>query len=279
MNNPLPVHPGYDKSFYSLDVPLHGSLPLHVYQGGYGLWKKDDYFQEACSSACIFEIIVSGRMAYKEDSRRFEAGPGDVIIMRRSRRHVYTCVADHVNHRWFDIDGPLIDRILDTPPLAGVVITRPHEFEKIVRLSKTINRLIAKKPPEFACQANVTAFQFLTELSLSCEDPIHPALSRAVNFINRNLAGVVTSKEICRQAGLGQSQLNTLFTQRLGVSPYRYCIDKKMEYARTLLGHTSLAIKEVGQRVGFDNQLYFSRQFKHYFGVPPSRFREGKGVE
>jgi AraC-like DNA-binding protein len=34
-------------------------------------------------------------------------------------------------------------------------------------------------------------------------------------------------------------------------------------------------IKEVAVSVGFEDQLYFSRQFKRYYGVTPSEYRSG----
>jgi AraC-like DNA-binding protein len=39
----------------------------------------------------------------------------------------------------------------------------------------------------------------------------------------------------------------------------------------------NLGMKELAARCGYEDPLYFSRVFKAYFGLPPSRFRKHTG--
>ena len=48
-----------------------------------------------------------------------------------------------------------------------------------------------------------------------------------------------------------------------------------LEKAAELLLTTNMTAAEVAYKVGFDDQYYFSKSFKRYFGQPPSQYRKG----
>jgi AraC-like DNA-binding protein len=48
---------------------------------------------------------------------------------------------------------------------------------------------------------------------------------------------------------------------------------RRLDQARHLLASTPLSVKEVAERVGYDNPLYFSRVFSSQMQVTPSDYR------
>jgi AraC family transcriptional regulator, transcriptional activator of pobA len=50
--------------------------------------------------------------------------------------------------------------------------------------------------------------------------------------------------------------------------------DRVMLEAARLLRYTDLTVGEIAVRVGFDDQLYFSRAFKRHYGAAPMRYRD-----
>jgi ABC-type sugar transport system ATPase subunit len=63
------------------------------------------------------------------------------------------------------------------------------------------------------------------------------------------------------------------FKAQIGISPNRYVQKMKVEKAKELLLYTDLEIKEIAERVGFDDPYYFSRVFKEWEDKSPLRFR------
>ena len=57
-------------------------------------------------------------------------------------------------------------------------------------------------------------------------------------------------------------------------SPIRYLTENRMKYAVKLLENTSLSIKEVAQKSGYDDQLYFSNIFRIHYGRSPRAYRK-----
>jgi AraC-like DNA-binding protein len=46
-----------------------------------------------------------------------------------------------------------------------------------------------------------------------------------------------------------------------------------MAHARSLIDGTTLAVGEIGRRVGMPDPFYFSRQFTHVHGLSPTAYR------
>lgn len=73
--------------------------------------------------------------------------------------------------------------------------------------------------------------------------------------------------------GLSQSRFVHLFREAVGVSPYRYHLDLRLEHAAELLAFTDDTVKEIAFEAGFEDQLYFSRLFHKRHGISPVEFR------
>ena len=51
-----------------------------------------------------------------------------------------------------------------------------------------------------------------------------------------------------------------------------------MEKAASLLSNRNLSIEQISVLVGYKNPFYFSKEFKRYYGVSPSKY-QGKDPE
>ncbi|UZN00897.1 helix-turn-helix transcriptional regulator [Lysinibacillus sp. MHQ-1] len=48
--------------------------------------------------------------------------------------------------------------------------------------------------------------------------------------------------------------------------------DLRLTNAKELLLQTNVPLKEIAQRVGFDDEYYFNRRFRQVIGIPPKQF-------
>ena len=76
--------------------------------------------------------------------------------------------------------------------------------------------------------------------------------------------------EICAMSVSGFSHK---FKRILGVAPKKYFMNIKIDTSKELLRFTNLSIKEIANKVGFENSLYFSRLFKQETNLSPSEYR------
>jgi AraC-like DNA-binding protein len=70
------------------------------------------------------------------------------------------------------------------------------------------------------------------------------------------------------------SYFNKIFADYMHCTPIAYFLDQKFNWTAQLLKTTSLSIKEIAYKAGFDDPFYFSAQFKKRFGVSPKYYRQ-----
>ncbi len=98
-------------------------------------------------------------------------------------------------------------------------------------------------------------------------------VKEALSFIEQNFQNNISVEDIAAACGLNRSYFGKIFRQQIGKSPQEFLISYRMTKAAELLKLTSLSIADIGNAVGYPNQLHFSRAFKNIYNVPPRQWR------
>lgn len=106
----------------------------------------------------------------------------------------------------------------------------------------------------------------------------HPALQRAVAFLEANLDRTLAMPELARRAAASPSHLTALFRQEFGCPPLRLHLRWRLERAARLLGGRMHGVKETAAAAGFADPNYFIRRFRQQFGQPPAAWQKAGGV-
>ena len=104
-------------------------------------------------------------------------------------------------------------------------------------------------------------------------------VQKAIKFIDYNYSRDIDINDVAGSAGISRSHLYRLFVQHTSMPPNEYLMRFRINKAVELLEHSSLSVGEIAYSTGFSDQLYFSRVFKKYMGVPPSRYTPRKAAE
>ncbi len=70
--------------------------------------------------------------------------------------------------------------------------------------------------------------------------------------------------------------MRTLFKNEFGMSPYQYLINVRINEAKKLLVIDEISLSQIAADVGFSDVYYFSRVFKKYVGMSPSRYHNSR---
>jgi AraC-like DNA-binding protein len=103
-------------------------------------------------------------------------------------------------------------------------------------------------------------------------------VSGIINFMTENLGRNIDIETIASENNMSISNLNKIFQKYTGVPPYRFFLDKKLQWAEQLLLNTSMTVKEVAYRTGFENPLYFSNSFSKKFSLSPHNYRKSYSI-
>jgi len=81
---------------------------------------------------------------------------------------------------------------------------------------------------------------------------------------------------LASRMNMGLSTLRRKFRQSTGISLHQYVLDRRVEKARQLLGETDYPVKEIAERLGYQDVYFFSRQFRQQTGIPPGEYRKSR---
>lgn len=98
-------------------------------------------------------------------------------------------------------------------------------------------------------------------------------LQRAIAFINDYLAQDLSLEAIANAVEMSQYYFARLFKQSMGIAPYQYLLQQRVERAKQLLTTTSLPIAQIARQVGFSNQTQLTIQFRKFTGTTPLNYR------
>jgi AraC family transcriptional regulator of arabinose operon len=101
-----------------------------------------------------------------------------------------------------------------------------------------------------------------------------PRIAHVIARMEQHLDEPLTVRDLAADVNLSVSRLTHLFTRATGMPPARYLHHLRLRRARTLIERTFLTVKQVMTQVGINDPSHFSRDFRRYHGIPPSRLRQ-----
>jgi transcriptional regulator GlxA family with amidase domain len=99
------------------------------------------------------------------------------------------------------------------------------------------------------------------------------AKGRVLEYIVTHLNENITNDALAEVAGLSVCHFARMFKQTVGVSPHRYVLQCRIEWARELLAGTDMPLSEIAIVTGFSDQSHYTRWFREIIGVTPGSYR------
>ena len=153
-------------------------------------------------------------------------------------------------------------------------------FDAVKRASAYFNGDFAEKGVLLAAYGNLIA-AFVSAYSGGKEHS--PVVKVLMENIDLNFGDQTFSLEnAIRALPLNYDYIRKMFLRETGGAPREYLEKKRMERARDIIlsgatnRYSEYTISQIAEACGFSEPLYFSKVFKKYYGVSPSRFSEEK---
>jgi AraC family transcriptional regulator len=96
---------------------------------------------------------------------------------------------------------------------------------------------------------------------------------RIREFIDQNIDSDIRLSAMAGACGVSPDYFLRMFKSTVGVSPYQYLLNLRVERAKIFLSDETCSLAEVALRCGFSHQEHLSRMFRRFTGVTPGRYR------
>lgn len=98
-------------------------------------------------------------------------------------------------------------------------------------------------------------------------------LKRAIAYIQANMDHQLKLKDIALELNLSLYHFCKLFKQSMGIPPYHYVLQQRVEHAQQLLKNPELTIADIAYQCGFAHQTHLTRHFRKLVGKTPKEYR------
>ena len=99
-------------------------------------------------------------------------------------------------------------------------------------------------------------------------------LQRIQAYAQTHITRQLSMEELAGAANCSEASVYRLFREHVHTTPGRWLTRLRMERAANLLRTSTLAVSEIGERVGYADPFHFSRVFKRERGVSPRTYRD-----
>jgi AraC family transcriptional regulator len=101
-------------------------------------------------------------------------------------------------------------------------------------------------------------------------------LLHILNYIHEHLDRDIKLADLANQLGMSQFHFSDLFKQSLGITPYQYLLQQRIERAKQLLKEGDRSIMDIALLCGFNSHSHLSKQFRQLTGITPKQYRVGQ---
>lgn len=225
--------------------------------------------------------ITKGSLSFKCDTVSRIADAGDAVIFNYRQVHSGLALSEGVEYHslTFNLSGLVNvnrDSILS-------LISGKAQFDNLIRdesLNSLIEQIVAECSNRDAVsdimlsgQLNILIVQLMRRHLHNSADgnAINNRFEKVLSYINKHYTEDITTRKLADLVSYEESYFCRKFNQLTGMSLTNYVRMLRMEKARDALLAGNHDINSVAIKCGYNNLNYFTRCFKAFYGIAPTR--------
>ncbi len=273
--------------------PSENFIDMGLYQFGWEQCDPSHSFGPAARNHFLFHYVISGTgllMAMNSSGESVQysikSGQGFMLFPQQ----ICTYIADSKipwEYAWIEFDGL---RVKQTIEMAGLNINNPVYKARYKDIAQTMKEEMLY----IINHKDASPFHLIGHLYIFIDALLRSSnstqitkgntlrdfyIKEAISYIEQNFQNEITIEDIAKFCGLNRSYFGKIFHENIGKTPQEFLISYRMTKAAELLKLTDLQVADIGNAVGYPNQLHFSRAFKNVYGKPPRQWRYENAVQ
>jgi AraC-like DNA-binding protein len=158
------------------------------------------------------------------------------------------------------------DAVVQDRPLAKHLLSLHKELERSLNQLEYQSRFVNVLSEILTHYADVKVPSFRPQKE-------HRAVQLIKTYLQDNFSSNISLEQLANLTSLNRSYLVRVFCQSVGMPPYTYLNQVRVEKAKQLLTQ-GVSVAEVAIAVGMSDQSHLTRHFKRIVGITPGQYRQ-----
>lgn len=234
----------------------------------------------------LLHHVISGRGMFEADGETRPLGPGHTFLIRPKRLFSYASDADDPwRYRWVAFAGDRAEALLAEAGLGSdrlVVHAGDSEAPagRCLDIFEAFRTRSASASLEAAGQLHLllaclkAAGTELEERPPVADTHGEELVRQVIGYLSTQYAEPLSIEAMAETIGYNRAYLSRLFKRHTGVTPIDFLTRIRIDRGKRLLRERpELTVEQVASSVGFQDGLYFSKQFRRACGETPTGYR------
>lgn len=276
----LKVIPQIKEKIYSWLPPTPQAMAIWPIFAGDSFYARDYWVNHNYFENLDVQIVLEGELKIHWNDTAALIGPGTMALIPFGAHKLETGPAGFCDKKCIGFSGMALKILIKSLKLDSFFIIRDFLTPEIIELHDRIKHLLGQRKVESVPELSILGFTFLMKIAdkrQSSELPQEIITCR--HFMEQNIFQKLSMEDLSREAVCSNATLIRLFRKHLNTTPMQYLISLRVNYAKNLLENDATPIKEVASLCGYQNQLYFSNDFRKHTGASPREYRQNRPRE
>lgn len=228
--------------------------------------------------------IASGKTHfYFEEGKDTVVSAGNMVLYRPKEPQKYVYYgSEQAEVYWVHFTGSNVRNILKSYGItndmrvipAGTLLEYSRIFKQMIQELQQCRAGYEELLAMLLRQIFIIINRQMTKERTLKSDYLDTEMELALEYFNTNYNKELNVEDYAASRGMSVSWFIRTFKQYAGTTPMQYIVALRITNAQMLLETTNYNVTEIGNFVGYDNPLYFSRIFKKQKGFSPSEYRK-----
>ena len=241
-------------------------LPITVCELGWEKTSPNHTWSPNGRPRYLIHLIKSGKCTVERNGVITHLSRGDCFINYPDESSIIkTDFAEPCEYYWIAFNGAYAKRILreatenlypkfkESGLIAIDTLLKNENYDHISSLS--------------------TLFSVLNSIKDESKQETIDFVKSATIYIENNYFEAFNVSNYAKQIGISRAHFTTIFTKRVGISPYDYLIKTRIAVAMRYLKENKLSISQIAYKVGFSSLDRFGKIFKKITGKSPKEYK------
>lgn len=228
----------------------------------------------------LFAIVLDGKGTLNYDGQHYQLESGDCFFIDCRAAHSYQSdVKTPWELLWVHFNGCTTEEYYKLFMGQQQPVFHPVSSVKFVSLVQELMRLNAETYADTEVLTSGLLANLLTLLltvnSISEENDtaLQAKLKTVLAHIDANFTTDIRLDDLAQRFDISKYYLTREFKRAYGETIFQHIISLRINYAKRLLRFTDKSVEEISALCGFNDQSYFSKQFKKAENVTCLAFR------